>query len=91
MLWKASETFSIFRKIEEKPCVATQTGPKVKTVGSPPTRAQRVLNETLWNPAFFSAGRSRLRRGGMDMFHVDTVIATKCRRLGGSLSSGFEP
>jgi len=29
------------------------TGPKVKTVGSPPTLAQRVLNETLWNPAFF--------------------------------------
>jgi hypothetical protein len=82
MLWKASETFSIFRKIEEKPCVATQTGPKVKivrcrhtglkvkTVGSPPTLAQRVLNETLWNPAFFAAGRSRLRRVGMDVFQA---------------------
>jgi hypothetical protein len=36
-----------------KPWVATHTGFKVKVVGSPPTLAQRVLNETLWNPAFF--------------------------------------
>jgi len=62
MLWKASETFSIFRKIEVKIKV------KFKTVGSPPTLAQRVLNETLWNPAFFAAGRSRLRRVGMNVF-----------------------
>jgi len=26
---------------------------KVKVVGSPPTLAQRVLNEPPWNPAFF--------------------------------------
>jgi len=43
---------------------------KVKVVGSPPTLAQRVLNETLWNPAFFAAGRSRLRGVGVDVFQA---------------------
>jgi hypothetical protein len=47
------------RPTSTRPWVANQTGfkvkvkVKVKVVGSPPTRAQRVLNETLWNPAFF--------------------------------------
>ncbi|MBV6816746.1 hypothetical protein KWG64_02175 [Rahnella sp. PD12R] len=33
--------------------LAAQTGLKFNTLGSPPKLAQRVLNETLWNPAFF--------------------------------------
>src|SRR5471030_1271206 len=34
---------------------------KFKVVGSPPTLAQRVLNETLWNPAFFAPATPQLR------------------------------
>ncbi|MGP9435933.1 hypothetical protein ACT3RR_10915 [Ewingella sp. AOP8-B2-18] len=103
MLWKASETFSIFRKIEEKPCVATQTGPKVKivrcrhtglkvkTVGSPPTLAQRVLNETLWNPAFFCCWEIEAAQGWDGRVSVAAAIVANCRRLGGSLAAGFQP
>jgi hypothetical protein len=36
---------------------------KVKTVGSPPTLAQRVLNETLWNPAFFCCWKIEASQG----------------------------
>ncbi|PKE31634.1 hypothetical protein CWS43_06145 [Rahnella sp. AA] len=49
----AIEKVSVFHvrcSLRSKPWVATQTG---KTLGSPPKLAQRVLNETLWNPAFF--------------------------------------
>ncbi|WP_210435877.1 hypothetical protein, partial [Ewingella americana] len=67
------------------------TGLKVNTVGSPPTLAQRVLNETLWNPAFFCCWKIEAAQGWGGRVSATTAIVAKCRRLGGSLSSGFEP
>ncbi|MES4612739.1 hypothetical protein V2154_09175 [Ewingella sp. CoE-038-23] len=85
MLWKASETFSIFRKIEVKIKV------KFKTVGSPPTLAQRVLNETLWNPAFFCCWEIEAAQGWDGRVSVAAAIVANCRRLGGSLAAGLQP
>jgi len=79
MLWKASETFSIFRKIEEKPCVATQTCPKVKVVRCRHTGLKvktvrcrhtgpKGFKRNPLESCVFLVGSSRLRRGGMDMF-----------------------
>ncbi|STQ44718.1 Uncharacterised protein [Ewingella americana] len=67
------------------------TGLKVRTVGSPPTLAQRVLNETLWNPAFFCCWKIEAAQGWNGRVSVAAVIVAKCRRLGGSRISGFEP
>jgi len=67
------------------------TGLKVKTVGSPPTLAQRVLNETLWNPAFFCNWKIEASQGWDGHVSVASVVATKCRRLGGALAAGFQP
>jgi len=60
--------------------------PKVNTVGSPPTLAQRVLNETLWNPAFFLTARSA--RWLCFRYHRDS---RKIPPLRGSLPSGCNP
>jgi len=62
-----------------------------RTVGSPPTLAQRVLNETLWNPAFFCCWKIEAAQGWNGRVSVAAVIVAKCRRLGGSRISGFEP
>jgi Tfp pilus assembly protein PilV len=67
------------------------TGLKVKTVGSPPTLAQRVLNETLWNPAFFCCWKIEAAQGWNGRVSVAAVIVAKCRRLGGSLAAGLQP
>ena len=64
---------------------------KVKTVGSPPTLAQRVLNETLWNPAFFCCWKIEAAQGRNGRVPAAKMIAAKCRRLGGSLAAGFQP
>ncbi|PKB87824.1 hypothetical protein A8A01_21340 [Ewingella americana] len=64
---------------------------KFKTVGSPPTRAQRVLNETLWNPAFFCCWKIEAAQGWDGRVSAAAAIVAKCRRLGGSRISGFEP
>jgi hypothetical protein len=64
---------------------------KFKTVGSPPTLAQRVLNETLWNPAFFCCWRIEASQGQNGHVSAAPLFAAKCRRLGGSLAAGFQP
>jgi len=64
---------------------------KVNTVGSPPTLAQRVLNETLWNPAFFCCWKIEAAQGWDGRVSAAAAIVAKCRRLGGSRISGFEP
>ena len=64
---------------------------KVKTVGSPPTLAQRVLNETLWNPAFFCCWKIEAAQGRNGRVSAALMIAAKCRRLGGSLAAGLQP
>ncbi|TPG58899.1 hypothetical protein EAH77_18515 [Ewingella americana] len=46
---------------------------KVKTVGSPPTLAQRVLNETLWNPAFFCCCNTAAALVTMAVFQVSLL------------------
>jgi len=61
---------------------------KVKVVGSPPTLAQRVLNETLWNPAFFYCWGIEAAQGWGGRVPAANVTVAKCRCLGGSLSSG---
>jgi len=62
---------------------------KVKVVGSPPTLAQRVLNETLWNPAFFYCWGIEAAQGWGGRVSGTLVIVAKCRHLGVSLSSGL--
>jgi len=62
-----------------------------KTVGSPPTLAQRVLNETLWNPAFFCCCKIEASQGWNGRVSAATVFVAKCRRLGGSLAAGLQP
>ncbi|MGV8927774.1 MAG: hypothetical protein ACOH2G_19145 [Ewingella sp.] len=49
-------------------------------MGSPPTLAQRVLNETLWNPAFFLFSH-RSCAGHNGRVSGISVIAAKCRRV----------
>jgi hypothetical protein len=64
---------------------------KFKVVGSPPTLAQRVLNETLWHPAFFCCWQIEAAQGRDGRVSVATVFAAKCRRLGDSLAAGYNP
>ncbi|KAA8729744.1 hypothetical protein [Ewingella americana] len=64
---------------------------KVKVVGSPPTLAQRVLNETLWNPAFFYCWGIEAAQGWGGRVSGISFHTAKCHRLGGAFAAGFEP
>src|SRR5471030_2963518 len=62
---------------------------KVKTVGSPPTRAQRRFKRTSFGTLrFFNCALSLNRNGRVSGI---SVTAAKCRRLGGAFAAGFEP
>jgi len=53
--------------------------------------AQRVLNETLWNPAFFCCWKIEASQGWNGHVPAAIVFVAKCRRLGGSLAAGLQP
>jgi len=60
-----------------------------KTVGSPPTRAQRRFKRTSFGILrFFNCALSLNRDGRVSGI---SVTAAKCRRLGGTFAAGFEP
>ena len=64
---------------------------KNQNLALPRKLAQRVLNETLWNPAFFCCCKIEASQGWDGHVSAASMFATKCRRLGGALAAGFQP